>query len=452
MSTAVETTEEVKPATIPSFKDLVNTPAEKPAEKPATQEVTTAEEDEIPTDVFEIQKTPQQYAAERRAAKGKKVEEAKKEVASEYEPKINELTTTLQEREKALAELQAKLSKYEPELQEFKTLAETRGKEAEELRSNYFKTSLDVVSLNDDPDFVAAQQGIMSAFDTHMPTFVRGQNGETIPAAWHAVKKDPSKVDMVEGAVPYFVDGLVKGDAAMIDKAVSYVGAVMGANAHISANPEETVLLDRESPEYRSIFSALQGAAAHHQTKVQRMEAINQERPKLVQRKLDERAKHVTTILNHKVFMPKEQAVEVLQQDPTNTVALVAAMSEMVPEIKEGLQASAAHAAKVLAAVPEGFIIPPPADNSPEAIRDHQQRQIGMRQEVADLVALAASARSAGKIMAKLSEERDALKEELAAANERLKKHAVNTNPGGSKETFAAGDSDEIPTDVFAVG
>lgn len=456
MSTPAETAPEAPKIEIPSLASLTGKQSPAPDPKtvtpgdPAPAPVVESgdEKPTIPTDIFNAPpptKTPAQFAEERKKAKQAKVQQAVEEATSEWQTKYEAEMAQRLEREKRLQELENELTRYKEELPQFKTLAEQRAAELEEARKSYFNSAQSIVSPMDDPDFVSANENLTRTLLASMPDLITTAEG-TRSVPFENIAQDPAKMGQVEQAIGFYADARQKGDQVTMDRAISYVAMLLGAPVKISKDPNEEVLLERGSEDYKSINAALKAAVPHLQQKIGRLQAIEQDRPALVQRKLQQKTEAIRGLLNEQIFMPEDRIQETLQSDPANGVAIIAAMANAVPAIKERLEAAVAGLSTVFASVQDGFILPPPASNDPAAIKAHQEKTRAMHIQVASAMRNAAAFEAVGPILAQVISERD-------AALSRLEQHSKLTNPGSSAERPSGSDGKtSIPTDMFAVG
>jgi hypothetical protein len=214
----------------------------------------------------------------------------------------------------------------------------------------------------------------------------------------------------------------------------------------LGGNPEQERLLDRASPEYQKINDALTAASPHIKAKAGRLQAIEQDRPALVKRKLEGKQTAIRGMLTEQIFMGDDQIKSALEADPTDGVAIISAMASRVPAIKERLEAAVSGLSLAFASVQDGFILPPPASNDPAAIKAHQEQSRAIHLQLGRAMKNAAAFEAVGPILAQVISERD-------SALSRLEKHAKLTNPGPSGERpGGAGEAKtSIPTDMFAV-
>jgi hypothetical protein len=436
---------------IPSLASLTGHPDAasivKPADPATAPVIESDDKPVIPTDIFneKPQKTPAQFAEERRNSKQNKVDKAVEAATSEWQQKFEAEMAQRLELEKRFQTLETEKKRFEQELPQFQSLAEQRLKENEEIRQSYFQTANSVVSPADDPDFVAAHQSLLGALKSNLPSMIQTNEGAK-RVFFDQVAGDPNKLGQIEQALAIFDGAVQKADEATIDRAISYVGMLLGADVKLGGNPEEERLLDRASPEYQKINDALTAASPHINTKAGRLQAIEQDRPKLIARKLAQKTEAIHGMMASKIRMTQEQYQEALRANPADGVALVAAMTEHSPVLRERAEASMAHYSKLFAHLNDGLILPPPQDKSPEAIRSHQEKMRGLHIEIADATAKLVAADVLPDIVASLMTENESMKK-------RFDQHAKLTNPGPSGERpGGAGEAKtSIPTDMFAV-
>jgi hypothetical protein len=132
------------------------------------------------------------------------------------------------EMEKRLLSLENEKKRYETELPQFQSLAEQRAKELEEVRQNYFNSASSVVSPLDDPDFVSAHNSLVSTLKGQLPSMVNTNEGPK-RVFFDQIASDPNKMGQVEQALGIFGAAMDKGDEATMDRAISYVGMLLGA-------------------------------------------------------------------------------------------------------------------------------------------------------------------------------------------------------------------------------
>jgi hypothetical protein len=436
---------------IPSLASLTGQPDAasivKPSDPAPPPVIEDGDKPVIPTDIFneKPQKTPAQFAEERRNSKQNKVDKAVEAATSEWQQKFEAEMAQRLELEKRFQTLETEKKRFEQELPQFQSLAEQRLKENEEIRQNYFQTANSVVSPADDPDFVAAHQSLLGALKSNLPSMIQTNEGAK-RVFFDQVAGDPNKLGQIEQALAIFDGAVQKADEATIDRAISYVGMLLGADVKLGGNPEEERLLDRASPEYQKINDALTAASPHIKAKAGRLQAIEQDRPALVKRKLEGKQTAIRGMLTEQIFMGDDQIKSALEADPTDGVAIISAMASRVPAIKERLEAAVSGLSSAFASVQDGFILPPPASNDPAAIKAHQEQSRAIHLQLGRAMKNAAAFEAVGPILAQVISERD-------SALSRLDKHSKLTNPGPSGERpGGAGEAKtSIPTDMFAV-
>lgn len=445
-----ETPIEAPKIEIPSLADLTGKPSVadivKPGEQAPPPMVESDGKPAIPTDIFnEPKKSPAQFAEERRASKAKKTEQAVEAATSEWQQKYETEMTQRLELEKRYQALESEKKRFEQELPQFQALAEQRATELEETRQSYFQSANAVASPLDDPDFVKAHQSLVGALKSNLPSILNTTEGSK-RVFFDQVAGDPNKMGQIEQALAIFDGALDKGDELTIDRAISYVGMLLGADVKLGGNPEEERLLDRTSPEYQKINDALTAASPHIRTKNGRLQAIEQDRPMLVKRKLETKQTAIRGMLTDQIFMPDEQIKASLEADPTDGVAIISAMAARVPAIKERLEAAVSGLSGAFASIQDGFILPPPNSNAPADIKAHQEQSRALHLQVARAMKHAAAFEAVGPILAQVIAERD-------SALSRLDQHSRLTNPGPNGERTGGGSDAKvaIPTDMFAV-
>lgn len=383
-------------------------------------------------------KTPAEFAAERRAAKEKELED--RLGVPDLRREADEAKATALALEIQVRELQAERDRINLEREQNEALAKQRKEELDKASGKYFDDFKAAVDPYSDPDYVASatrfSQTMASALPERIP--VGDDEKRIFP---EQLLSNPMIAQGIDNVMSHYAAARRSGDAEAIDLAVNAVAQLLGVPMTIDPDPAKCVGLLRSSePVFRQIEEAMKSAIPHWGTKNQRRQMLAEEAPRIVQEGLLARERTIAGNIKSAIFIPPDEAQARLRANPTDSAAVLATLIDATPELAELVERTIAGFAPAFARMGK-IDMPTLVEKNPEAIQRHQQESLLYRNRLANAMPAAVLGTIAGPVIADLIGQ-------LTALNLRLGKEAVNTNPGPIDSSSGTPPKPAIPTSI----
>ena len=399
----------------------------------------------IPTDIHDDKgpsgKTPQQFRDERLAAKTRKEQEIAERLGvdglkSDAEQAKAEAMRVAAEMEN-LKTRHAEIERRNLELEE---LAKKRAQEDDDLRQQHFDAFKGEIRPDTDEDYMRAYNGMAQAFNVNLPEQIPAADGTQKSFIPETFLNNPAVANQSGNIMAYYRKARQEGDAKTMERAVSAMAQLMGADVKVSDNPDEERLLETGSSTYAQINSAMRAALPHFDAMQARGQHLREEAPKIIQERLTAREKGIRGDLEKGVYLPIDVATERLVQSPTDAAALISVLVNDNPEWKEMAERTIAGLTPALARMGQ-LQLPPPRSNKPEDIAAHRQDIQRLQGNLGAAMKDAVVGRMAGHIIA-------SMRAEIIALRSRADGASVATNPGRHTDDTAVAPKTPINTEI----
>lgn len=396
-------------------------PAAPPVPTPAAPAVSDG--DGIPTSITDpAKKTPAQFAKERQESKVTKIQGTLEEVQRQADDAKMELARLMTERDATTAQITA----AEKARDEFKAEAERLRGEVANVNERYFKNNEAIFNPNDDEDTARATSAMFAALNDKMPTVITDTNGQEKRIFFEQLTRTPAIANAVEALVGHYGASRQTGDAKGIDRAITAVAQILGANVFVGDTEDQDRLISPSEPLYREIESALREAQPHFVAKHARLRTIQTDGPKLVAQRLTKKEAAIRTRMESQIYITDEDASKLLQADPTDSRGLFGAILNAAPHLRELVQSKLTAHATTFSRMREGIELPTLTKSDPVSIAEHRKLVDETNERINRAASAAVIGESVGPILASLIAERDAAVARAEAAS-------LNTNPGQTK-------------------
>ncbi len=425
-----------KPAATPapSASPAANPPVEQPnplAAKPNAEitqkpEEVKVEAPKIDTDVLgnspdpATKKTPAQFAEERRKSKEQELEQ--KFGVPELKQTIEQVKADNLRIEMELRDIKLERDKLAQEKEQNELLAKQRKEELDKATGSYFDAFRAEAPIEEDRDFIESTSRFNSTLASSLPERIPiGDDEKRIFP--EQLLSNPTFAGQMDNVMSHFAYARSRGDSVTMDLAVNAAAQLLGVPMVIDPDPTKCQgTLESGDPVFRQIESAMKGAMPHWGTRNERVKALREQAPVLIQQKLLERERTISGNIKAAIFMQPDEAQARLRANPSDTSAVLATIIESTPELKEMVERTVAGLAPAFARMGK-IDMPTLSEKTPEAIKAHQDEALAYRARLADAMPAAVLGKIAGPVIASLIGQ-------LKSANQRLAGVAVNTNPG----------------------
>lgn len=304
------------------------------------------------------EKTPAQYAAERREAKAKRNE------LLEKAPKLEEENSTLRSR---IAELEALTQKSEEErgavtedietLREQARIADERAKAAEQ---RYIAAAAPQVNPYEDEEVQRHMSAVQTALTSNLPRLATNREGTKVRIDLNLVQKDPARKGAIDTAIKDYTLASESGDTTAMDRAVVILGTALGN-------------LDVEDDEVREkLDSALAAASQPFAAGLMRYKAVQENAVQIATQRRANQIRETEARLLAPLMLDSAAVDEALEKDPDHPWANFSVLFREMPEdFRKSVEAETRRDAMVLGALQ--FIPPPlPANATQKEIGEHE--------------------------------------------------------------------------------
>ncbi len=304
------------------------------------------------------EKTPAQYAAERRERK-----ERQRDLAGRAEEIERENLTLKQQYEEA----QSKLKEFE-ELVGDKS-RQTAAEEAEvsllrervkAAESRYVAAHAPQINPYDDDDVRRYATAVEDALQTNIPRFALDRKGAKQRIDMNVVRKSPERKAAMDQAVREYAVASETGDAEAMDRAVLLLGSALGD-------------IDTDDDDVREkLDTALSKASDPFFKGVKRFKEVTENAATLAQNRRVEHIRETEAKLLAPLRFEASRVEEMLEKDPGHAWANFGALVQAVPEeVRDAVEEEILKDASVLGAM--RYEAPPlPRDATSEMIENHE--------------------------------------------------------------------------------
>lgn len=365
-------------------------------------------------------KKPGDFAEERRQSKQKRA------TVDELQKAIDKANADAAALKLELDTERAARQKEKEDLENFRTLADTRKKDVEELNGKYFDTFKPTYQPDADEEIQQAHTSMLQTMMDKLPAFVPKSSGNE-RLMFENVVRDPQKIQGMEAAMQHYAQAKQQGRADVMDLAVNTVAGLLGAEVTIHGiNDPRNQVMTSDDPFFRDVEEAMKRAVPHLGKKLERLNFIRENEPKLATERFDKRQQAIRGELGASFNMSQDQIADLLQKDRTNSVGLFNAILNSSPAFREMANAEIARCAQDLSSVPDQLIMPPLAKNDAISIAEHRKMFNERRDRLSEYRKLIIIGKLCGPMMEAILAERDEAISRADAAS-------LNTNPGDSR-------------------
>jgi hypothetical protein len=378
----------------------------------------------IDTDVLgtgkQVQKTPAEFAAERKAARE---EEIKKKLGlPELESGFTQAKADLARVELELQEIRLERDRLANEKEQTEALANSRKEELEKATGRYFDTFKAEIDPAQDPDFIQTAGRFASALSAGLPERIPVGDDEkrVFP---EQMLSNPVVAEQMDNVMSHYAHARNSGNSAAIDIAVNAVAQIMGVPMVIDPDPTKCQgLLASNDPVFRQIETAMKSALPSWSAKAERRRHLVEQAPEIVKKSLLERERSIASNIKGSIFIAADEAEMRLRANPTDSAAVLSMMLEATPELREMVERTVAGFAPAFARMGQ-INMPTLMDNSKEAVEAHRRELNAYQSRLGQAMPAAVLGTIAGPIITNLVGQ-------LKAMTARLGDVSKNTNPG----------------------
>jgi hypothetical protein len=265
-----------------------------------------------------VEKTPAQFAKERREAK-----EQRRELLDKA-PKLEEENRTLKEQfeqsQKRLAELEAMTSKERDEAAVTEDDIETWKTRAEAAEKRYIAANSPQFSPYEDEEVRRHAAAIDDALRTNLPRFAMDAHGKNIRLDLNLLRKDPARKGAMDTAVKDYALASEAGDATGMDRAIVVLGTALGN-------------LDLEDDAVKiALDSALSAASDPFYKGIARFKEVQTNAATIVQQRRAQQIRETEAKLLAPFRLDPKMVDEALEADPSHPWGNFGALLRDMPE------------------------------------------------------------------------------------------------------------------------
>lgn len=304
------------------------------------------------------EKTPAQYAEERRQAKAEK-----ERILSEYPElvkKKEELERRFTESQSEIEQLRAITEEVEgKDLIEQDTLESLR-KENEMLRHQYSDQFSPGIATNTDEEYLTHKAAETSSLKSNIPRWLPGADGSKRQVNFEAVMKDPQRKGAVDAAVQTYAISAEENDSKGMSKAVTLLGSAIGG---LDMDDEDTV---------QALDTALYAAAEPFAKAVRREQFLKERAYEIAEANRIQAIQQTAQTLKAPLHFDREALSKKLEEDPGHGWANFGVLiNEMPEEFRDAVANQLERDAAVMGSL---RFVPPPVPKGADAatIQKHQ--------------------------------------------------------------------------------
>lgn len=304
------------------------------------------------------EKTPAEYARERREAKQKRNE------ILEKAPKLEEENALLKTR---IAELETLTKQGEKErgvvtedietLREQARIADERAKAAEK---RYIASAAPQVNPYEDEEVQRHMSAVQTALRTNIPRFAMNREGAKVRIDLGLVQKDPARKSAIDTAIKDYAIASEAADTQAMDRAVLVLGTALGN-------------IDIEDDDIREqLDTALAAASEPFHAGLMRYKAVQENAVSIAAQRRAEQVRATEARLLAPLHLDPASVDATLEEDPGHPWANFAVLvREMPEEFRKEVEEETRRDALVLGALQ--FVPPPLAQNATQKEIDEHE-------------------------------------------------------------------------------